>query len=178
MKNHLIIKIIINQKTGLIFKRYKMKNNQYLTFYIKDDIFALDVVNIYEIIPYDTVTYIPKMEDFIEGVLNVRGNIIPIISLNKRLKLNKEFNCSKKSIIILSISYEDEINEIGITVSKVDKVYELEQRSLDNSPIFDTNIEKRFIQNIAKFENKFISILDIKEVLNLNDLSKVSNKEI
>ncbi|MEA3315505.1 MAG: chemotaxis protein CheW [Campylobacterota bacterium] len=155
-----------------------MEDNQYLTFYIKDDIFALDVVNIYEIIPYDTITYIPKMEDFIEGVLNVRGNIIPIISLNKRLKLNKVLNCNKKSIIILSISYEGEINEIGVTVSKVDKVYSLEKTSLDTSPIFGTNIEKRFIKNIAKFENKFISILDIKEILNLDELSKVSNVEI
>lgn len=152
----------------------KMEESQYLTFYIKDDIFALDVINIYEIIPYDTITYVPRMEDFIEGVLNVRGNIIPIISLNKRLKLNKDLNCKKKSIIIASISYENEINKIGIIVTKVDKVYSLEKTSLDNTPIFSTNIEKIFIKNIAKFGDKFISILDIKEILNLDDLSKVS----
>jgi len=155
-----------------------MEDSQYLTFYVKDDIFALDVIKIYEIIPYEEVTYIPKMQDFIEGVLNVRGNIIPIISLNKRLGLNKSLNCNKKSIIILSISYEGEINEIGITVSKVDKVYSLEKTSLESSPIFGSNIEKRFIKNIAKFENQFISILNIEEILNLNDLSKVIEDEI
>ena len=148
-----------------------MQENQYLTFYIGTEIFALDVLKIHEIIPYSKITYIPKMQSFVKGVMNIRGKIVPIISLNERLELNISMDSDKHSIIIISLDYEGDQNDVGIVVSKVDQVFTLSPSQLESAPTFGSKISKKFIHNIAKFNDEFISILDMDEILNLKDLS-------
>ncbi len=153
-----------------------MTDIQYLTFFIGDEVFALDVLKIDEIIPYDDITYIPRMQPYIMGVMNIRGKIIPIVSLNKRLDLNLPMDSKKQSIIIISLTYEDEKHEVGVVVSKVDKVYTLIKEYIEPSPAFGSKIDKKFIKNIASFDDKFISIIDIDEVLNLKELSTTTQE--
>jgi len=148
-----------------------MDENKFLTFYIDNDIFALDVLMISEIIPYSRITYIPKMQPYIKGVMNIRGQIVPIVSLDIRLKLNVEMHKKKRSIIIISLNYNDEPSLVGVIVNKVDQVFTLNQAQLELPPTFGAKIPKNFIHNIAKFDDKFISILDMNEILNLQDLS-------
>ena len=148
-----------------------MDESQYLTFYLGDEVFALDVLKIYEIIPYSSITYIPKMQPYIKGVMNIRGQIVPIISLNKRLGVNAKMDEKKKSIIIISLDYDGEQHNVGVVVSKVDQVFTLDNIDLETPPTFGSKIDKRFIINIAKFQEQFISILDIDEILNLEELS-------
>jgi len=155
-----------------------MDEIQYLTFYIGDEIFALDVLKIKEIIPYDHITTIPLMQSYVEGVMNIRGSIVPIISLNDRLNLHLNMQSKKQSIIIISLNYDGEISDVGIIVSKVDQVFTLNPDEIESSPIFGAKIEKRFIKNIAKFKDDFISILDIDEILNLEELSTTKQDEI
>ncbi len=148
-----------------------MKNTQYLTFYIGNEVFALEVLSVSEIIPYGEITYIPKMQPFVMGVMNIRGNIVPIVSLNKRLDLNLDMDLKKQSIIILSLTYDNEVSNIGVIVSKVDQVFTLEDNHIESSPAFGSKVKKEFIKNIVKFNDTFISILEIKEILNLEHLS-------
>ena len=155
-----------------------MKEIQYLTFYIGDEIFALDVLKIQEIIPYDHITKIPLMQSYVQGVMNIRGSIVPIISLNNRLDLNLYMDVKKQSIIIISLEYDDEKSDIGIVVSKVDQVFTLKNNEIEASPVFGSKIEKKFIKNIAKFNDNFISILDIDEILNLDELSTTKQEEV
>jgi purine-binding chemotaxis protein CheW len=153
-----------------------MDEFQFLTFYIEKEIFALDLLQIQEIIPYDHITYIPKMQPYILGVMNIRGKIIPIVSLNKRLDLNLPMDSKKRSIIIISLQYEDERLDIGVVVSKVDKVYTLQADKIEPAPTFGTTIKKEFIKNIASFDDQFISILNVDEVLNIDHLSKTTQE--
>ena len=148
-----------------------MNELQYLTFFIGDEVFALDVLKIQEIIPYDHITKIPLMQSYIQGVMNIRGSIVPIISLNNRLDLNLYMDSKKQSIIIISLDYDGVKSDIGIVVSKVDQVFTLKENEIEASPVFGSKIEKKFIKNIAKFNDDFISILDINEILNLEELS-------
>ena len=148
-----------------------MEDIQYLTFYIGDEVFALEVLKIHEIIPYDYITHIPRMQSYVKGVMNIRGKIVPIISLNTRLELNIKLDYKKQSIIILSLPYDGEMSDIGVIVSKVDQVFTVNKENIESSPVFGSKIKKEFIKNIAKFNNQFISILDIDEILNLKDLS-------
>ena len=150
-----------------------MDENKFLTFYIGDEIFALDVLMINEIIPYNRITYIPKMQPYIKGVMNIRGQIVPIISLDIRLELDiqQEMEKKKKSIIIISLNYDDEQSLVGVIVNKVDQVFTLSPSQLESAPTFGAKIPKHFIHNIAKFDDKFISILDMDEILNLQELS-------
>ena len=148
-----------------------MDKLQYLTFYIADEIFAIDVLKIKEIIPYDEITPIPLMHSYVAGVMNIRGNVVPIIDLNKRVELNIEMSNKKLSIIIISLMYDNEISDVGIIVSRVDKVFSKENSTLEQSPTFGSRIKKDLIKNIAKVEDSFIPILDIDKILNLDDLS-------
>ena len=155
-----------------------MEDIQYLTFYIGDEVFALEVLKIYEIIPYDVITHIPRMEAYVEGVMNIRGKIVPIVSLNKRLELNLYMDTKKQSIIIISLPYDDEINDVGVIVSKVDQVFTINKKDIESSPIFGSKIKKEFIKNIAKFKDNFISVLDIDEILNLQELSATKQEMV
>ena len=155
-----------------------MEDIQYLTFYIGDEVFALEVLKVHEIIPYDTITHIPRMESYVKGVMNIRGKIVPIISLNKRLELNLHMNNKKQSIIIISLPFDGEMNDVGVIVSKVDQVFTINKKDIESSPIFGSKIKKEFIKNIAKFNENFISILDIDEILNLKDLSTTKQKMV
>jgi len=149
-----------------------MEELQYLTFYLGDEVFALDVLKIKEIIPYGEITSIPLMQPFLKGIMNIRGNVVPIVDLPKRVDLDVDLYTKQLSIIIVSIDYENELSDVGIMVSRVDKVFSEEISELESSPAFGSNIKKEWVKNIAKVEDEFIPILDIEKILNLEDLSK------
>jgi purine-binding chemotaxis protein CheW len=150
-----------------------MDTLQYLTFYIADEVFALEVLKIKEIIPYNDITPIPLMKDYIEGVMNIRGNVVPIIDLSKRVELDKNSATEKLSIIIISLDYGgDTLDDVGIIVTQVDKVFSKENSTLESSPTFGSKIKKDLIKNIAKVDDSFIPILDIEKILDLDDLSE------
>jgi purine-binding chemotaxis protein CheW len=112
------------------------------------------------------------MHSFVEGVMNIRGNVVPIVCLNKRVDLNVDMSSKKQSIIIISLMYEDEESDVGIVVSMVNKVFTKDEATLETSPTFGSKIRKDLIKNIAKVEEQFIPILDIDKILNLDDLSE------
>jgi len=149
-----------------------MEELQYLTFYLGDEVFALDVLKIKEIIPYGEITSIPLMQPFLKGIMNIRGSVVPIVDLPKRVELDVDLYTKQLSIIIVSIDYENELSNVGIMVSRVDKVFSEEISKLESSPAFGSSIKKEWVKNIAKVEDEFIPILDIDKVLNLEDLSK------
>jgi len=144
---------------------------QYLTFSVSNERFAIDVLKVNEIIPIDTITHIPSVKSYIKGVMNIRGSITPIIDMGSRLDLPKDTSSKKESIVIVSMNYDNEDTEIGFIVSKVENVFSKDINQLESTPIFGTKVEKRFIKNIAKVDHSFITILDIDEILNLDELS-------
>ena len=148
-----------------------MKETQYLTLYISQEIFALEVLRIQEVIPSSYVTPIPLMQSYINGVMNVRGDIIPIINLSKRLELDAGDSTNKESIIIVSIMHENIKIVVGIVVSSVNKVFEQNIDDLESSPTFGSKIKKDFIKQIAKIDDEFIPILDLDKILDIDEIS-------
>jgi len=149
-----------------------MNKVQYLTLYIGKEIFAVEVLRIKEIIPNDYITFIPLMQPYITGVMNVRGDVVPILDLSKRVELNIDISEDRKSIVIVSVTYDDVKTDIGIIVSMVNKVFEHSINELESSPAFGSKIKKEFIKQIAKVDDEFIPILDLDKILDINDLSK------
>jgi len=148
-----------------------MIHNQYLTFYINDKEFGIDVLNVKEIIPYGKITKIPTMQNFVVGVMNIRGMAVPIIDMGDRLDIGSIEDAKKKSIIIVNIELDDEPTEIGFIVSQVNQVFTIETVDLETTPSFGTKLRKDFIKNIGKINNDFITILDIENIFNLNEIS-------
>jgi len=148
-----------------------MINDQYLTFYINDNNFAMDVINVKEIIPHGKVTKIPTMQPFVVGVMNIRGMAVPIIDIGIRLNIGAVKETNKRSIIIVTLEIEDELTDIGFIVSQVNQVFSIESVDLETTPSFGTKIRKDFIKNIGKINDDFITILDIENIFNIDEIS-------
>lgn len=154
-----------------------MEEVKYLTFYVGNEVLALDLLHIKEIIPYEDITEIPLMQECILGVINLRGHIVPVVDINKRLELNVNMKLYKhRSIVIVSIVEDEKEIDIGIVVNVVSEVFSYVLDDLESSPLFGTKIKKRFVKQEAKIGTVFIPILDIENVLNVEELS-VTNQD-
>jgi len=155
-------------------------DNQFLTFYVADDMYALSVSYIEEIIEYSIVTKVPLMPKCISGITNIRGNVIPVIDLGIRLGLSNTQSINKRTSIIV-IKKKDDIKDfqVGLIVDEVHKVYNIFTKEQENTPTFGSKIRKEFIEHIGKVDGQFIPILNSSALINVEELSQVSDaKEI
>jgi len=151
-------------------------DQQFLTFYIAGEIYALSVLYIKEIIEYSVVTKVPLMKKCISGITNIRGNVIPLIDLGVRLDLAQELNLNKRTSIIV-IEKEDEVENflVGLIVDEVNEVYDICTKEQEDAPTFGSKIKKEFIEHIGKINNKFIPILNPSKLIDVEELSQISN---
>jgi len=153
-----------------------MRSDQYLSFYLKNEMFAVTVSRVKEIIEYTQITRVPMMQSFIAGVTNIRGNVIAAIDLSDRLGLGRcEIN-KKSCVITIEAEFDAEEIEVGIIVDMVDQVYELTQSHIMEAPEFGSKIRKDFIHTMAKIDDKFMTVLEIDGILDINELSRTNRK--
>jgi purine-binding chemotaxis protein CheW len=153
-------------------------DNQFLTFYVSDEIYALSVLNIKEIIEYSKVTKVPLMDECISGITNIRGSVIPLINLGIRMHSTQSHDINKRTSIIV-IEKEDAIHNysVGLIVDEVNKVYEIRDQEQEDAPAFGSKIRKEFIEHIAKINGIFIPILNSDKIVNTEELSQVTDRK-
>jgi len=159
-------------------KNQDSSENQFLTFYVSGDIYALSVLHIKEILEYSIVTKVPLMQPCISGITNIRGNVIPVIDLGIRMNVSKEQTLNKRTSIIV-IEKEDEIQnfQVGLVVDEVNEVYDIYTKEQEDAPVFGSKIRKDFIANIGKVKGQFIPILNASVLVNLQELSQINHKK-
>lgn len=144
---------------------------QYLTFQLKEEAFGIEIQSVKEILEYSEVTKVPLVPDFICGVINVRGSVVPVIDLARRFgKQATEVN-RRTCTIIIELAYEDSTIDIGVRVDEVTEVADFNLEQLEDVPYFGSNIRTDFIKKIGKVEEKFVIFLDLSHVLDLEELS-------
>jgi purine-binding chemotaxis protein CheW len=164
-------------------KKYKddyienIEQYQYLTFLLSDEIFAIEVLKIKEIIGLRLITPVPSMPSFMLGVINVRGNVLPIVSLSERFNLETKPTTYKTCIVIVSALIDNNLIDIGFVVDMVNQVYDILPDNIESTPIFGSKLRKDFIQKIGKVNGKFITILDIDNIANMEEISKTTDKQ-
>jgi len=143
---------------------------QLVGFGVANEKFGVDILMVQEILRSAEVTAVPNSPEFVEGVLNLRGNIVPVIDLRKRLNLYDEETSQKKSwVLILNI----ENRVVGFIVDHVTEVLKIEEDSIETAPdIIVAGLESQYIQGVCKIENGLIIILDFDLVL-FNEEQKV-----
>ncbi len=144
---------------------------QHLTFIVNNETFAIAVLDIKEIIEYTTITRVPQMCDFIAGVTNVRGKVIPVVDLSSRFGFIKTGQ-ENVTCIIVETSEDGEKFEIGLMVDAVDQVYPIMPEDREESPDFGARIRRDFISHMAKISNGFVSVLNISKILSVDELSQ------
>ena len=148
-------------------------SNQYLTFMLSGETYGINILDIKEIIEYGNLTPVPMMPDFIAGVINLRGSVVPIINLKLRFGGNTTEIGKRTSIVIIEVGNNDRKNEIGIIVDIVNEVIDLAESDIEPAPSFGAHIRADFIQGMGKIGEQFLILLDVNQVLSVEELSIV-----
>jgi purine-binding chemotaxis protein CheW len=158
----------------------KVKEGKYITFRLGKEEFGIKIEAIHQIIGITDITPIPHTPDYIKGVLNLRGRIIPVIDLRLKFSLEEREYDERTCIIIVEVNKGSIKMPIGIIVDFVSEVMTVTRENVEDTPYFGVNLDTAFIMGIAKLEDKIKIILDIDRVLTseeINVLDKLENEE-
>ena len=147
---------------------------QYLTFTLGDEVFAMDIRTVREIIQHASMTVVPLMPRFVRGVINLRGAVVPVIDLQSRFGRGEAVLGKKTCIIVFDASREGEKMELGLMVDAVSEVIEIAPALIELPPQFGTSIQRDFIRGLGKVNNMFIVILDPERALNVDDMAALA----
>jgi purine-binding chemotaxis protein CheW len=147
-------------------------SHQYLTFMLDGEEYGVDILRVQEIKGWDTATPIPNTPDYIRGVLNLRGTIVPIIDLRLRFGLEQLEYGPTTVVIVLRVMSDDERSRImGIVVDGVSDVYNMPKENIKPSPDFGTAVDTAFVKGLATVDEKMVIMLDIDHMLNAKELA-------
>ncbi|MDH3355266.1 MAG: chemotaxis protein CheW, partial [Chromatiales bacterium] len=138
---------------------------QFLTFVLSDEIYGINILSIREIVEHGNVTKVPMMPEFIAGVINLRGNVVPVVDLAQRFSTSVSEINKKSSIVILEIDDEDQKLEIGVTVDEVNEVLDISAAEIEATPSFGTRIRTDFICGMGKVGEQLLLLLNIENIL-------------
>lgn len=150
------------------------QGQQYLTFSVGGEIFAISIAVIKEIIEYRTPTDVPMMPSYIRGVINLRGRVVPVIDLAVRFGRTSSEVTRRTCIVILEIHQDGEQQEISVVVDAVSAVLDIADADIEPPPKFGTKLRADFISGMGKIAEKFVIILSVDQVLSLNELSQLN----
>lgn len=151
---------------------------QYLTFNIGAEHYGLELSQTREIIEYSGITEVPLMPNFLRGVINLRGEVVPVIDLAVRLG-RKPIEVQKRTCIIVVELLNNEQNHVlGLLADAVSEVIEMDDENIEDAPSFGANIRADFIQGIAKREDEFIVLLDANNALSIRELAHLVEAQL
>lgn len=154
-----------------------MDTNQYLSFILDKDIFAIEISRVREVLEYSRVTKVPKSPDFLCGVINLRGRVVPVVDMRLKFGMTKTEQTVDTCIIIVEIHIDEELTVLGAMVDSVREVIELESQEIEPPPRIGTHLDTSFIKGMGKKNDEFIIILDINKVFSLSELTIVNNSQ-
>ncbi len=150
-----------------------MHTTQYLTFTLGEEDFALDISQVREVLNYTTITRVPRMPQFLSGVINLRGNVVPVIDLRMKLGMNAIKITSDSCIVIVEVFIDGEMTQMGALTDSVKEVIDLDPGQISPAPRLGTQIKSEFIKGMGTLGEKFLIILDIDRILSDDELAMV-----
>lgn len=144
--------------------------HKYLTFLLPGKVYAVSIMKVKEIIEYGNVIDVPMMPDFINGAINLRGQVIPVIDLNVRLGGEKTGVTRRSCIIVVDLLLAGKNMKVGLLVDAVSKVLDFQESQIDAAPSFNGNINTDYIEGMGKTEDAFIILLNIDNLLSMEDM--------
>lgn len=151
---------------------------QFLTFRIGAELFGMDLTQTREILEFNGVTEVPLMPKFLRGVINLRGEVVPVIDLAVRLGRNPVQVQRRTCIIVVELHADDQFYVLGLLADAVSEVVEIADSEIDEAPAFGSNIRAEFIKGIAKRDNQFVVLLDANNALSMRDLAHLVENQL
>jgi purine-binding chemotaxis protein CheW len=154
------------------------ETRQYLTFKLGDEVFATDVAKVREVLDFTTITKIPRTPDFMSGVINLRGNVVPVVDLRLCFEMSKTEKTVNTCVVVVEMLLDGEPTVIGALADSVEEVIDLEPDQIEPAPKIGTQIRTDFIKGMGKRESQFIMILDIDRIFSAEELLAVRGAEL
>ena len=149
--------------------------DQFLTFTLADEEYGVDILRVQEIKGWDSVTGIPNTPDYILGVINLRGTIVPVVDMRLRFGLPPMEYGPMTVVIVLRIESGNRTRIMGIVVDAVSDVYNIPEAGIKPAPDFGGTVESEFITGLAGVEDKMVIVLDVDRLLNSRELAVMDN---
>lgn len=154
------------------------ETRQYLTFKLGNEVFATEVAKVREVLDFTTVTEIPRTPEFMSGVINLRGSVVPVVDLRLCLQMSKTIRTRNTCIVVVEVLLENESIVIGALADSVEEVIDLEPDQIELPPRIGTQIRMDFIKGMGKRDTQFIMILDIDRVFSADELIATRTQDV
>ena len=149
-------------------------SEQFLTFRLGEETFALDIFRVCEVLEFKKVTKVPRTPDFMRGVINLRGKVVPVIDLNLKFDLPQTETTVNTCVIIVEVTRDGESLTLGALADSVREVMELDPSNIEPPPKIGTSLKIEFIKGMGKHNGEFLIILDIDKIFSANELDLVN----
>ena len=147
------------------------ETRQYLTFKLGNEVFAIDVAKVREVLDFTDITAIPRTPDFMSGVINLRGAVVPVVDLRLCFEMSKTERTRNTCVVVVEVLLDNESTVIGALADSVEEVIDLEPDQIEPAPRIGTHIRTDFIKGMGKRDTQFIMILDIDQVFLAEELT-------
>jgi purine-binding chemotaxis protein CheW len=143
--------------------------NSYLTFSLGEELFAANVGKILEILEIPTITKVPRSPDFMRGVINLRGSVLPVIDTRAKFGLPRTEDTISTCIVVMSVVFDGQDITIGATADAVQEVIEIDEAQILAAPTMGSKFKSEFILGMVKREDQFVMMLDLDKVFSSSD---------
>ncbi len=146
---------------------------QYLTFKLGDEVFALDIDKVREVLDFTSITRVPRMPDFMRGVINLRGSVVPVVDLRLKFGMERTEKTTATCVIITEVTVDNDTTILGALADSVQEVLDLEPHQIEPAPRIGTMLRTDFIKGMGRQNDRFIIILDIDKIFSAEELMEV-----
>jgi purine-binding chemotaxis protein CheW len=153
------------------------ETQQYLTFKLDEEVFAVDISKVREVLDFTTVSKVPQTPDFMLGVINLRGSVVPVVDMRLKLGMTKTEKSVNTCIIIVEIELDGETTVFGALADSVQEVMDIDPDQIEPPPRIGTRLKTKFIKGMGKHDGVFVIILDIDKVFSADELALAPERE-
>ena len=150
------------------------ETTQYLSFKLGEEIFAVDVAKVREILDVITITKVPQTPSFMQGVINLRGRVVPVMDMRLKFGMPPTERTVNTCIIVMEVIQDGETMVLGSLADSVQEVLDLEPDQIEPAPRIGTRLRSDFIKGMGKHDERFIIILDIDRIFNAGELELIA----
>lgn len=147
------------------------ETTQYLTFKLEDEVFAIDIAQVREVLDFTTITKVPRTPDFMRGVINLRGSVVPVVDMRLKFGMSATERTVNTCVIIVEVRLDDETTILGALADSVQEVINLEPDQIEPAPRLGARLNTDFIKGMGRHSDGFLILLDIDRIFSFDELS-------
>lgn len=153
------------------------QSDQYLTFTLDEEVFALEIARVREVLEFAGVTRVPRTPEFMRGVINLRGQVVPVVDLKRKFGVGRTEQTIDTCVVIMEVEVDGEPTLLGALADSVQEVVELDAGSVEPPPRMGSRLRIDFIRGMGKRDEQFLILLDVDRVFSAEELTAVVQAE-